>query len=381
MKRFLLVFVFVLAGVVNAQEAEPLLYRDSIPATDSIQLEPVVTNLIRPLYVTHAGDGSGRLFIVEQRGRINIWDGSELSIFMDISNLVSQEALGTSYTERGLLGLAFHPDYAENGTFFVNYTDRDGATVVTRYQVSANPDVADTGSAEVILTVNQPYRNHNGGHMAFDADGYLYISLGDGGSAGDPLNAGQNPATLLGTIIRIDVNTEAGYVIPPDNPFVTSSGANEVWAYGLRNVWRFSFDRATDDMYLGDVGQAQWEEVNFEPADSPGGVNYGWNFFEASRIYEPGGNPMKVSCPLQNIITREEVAVSLPDMFIVVRCSRIGTVFSFTGITVPVKCGQHIVAMRIHGFLIPYLILNSRLAVLAKTKQVNSMSSITVARF
>lgn len=299
MKRFLLLLVLLMTSSVMAQEEDPLLFRDSIPPVENISFEAVVTNLIRPLYVTHAGDGSERLFIVEQRGRINIWDGSEFSIFMDISNLISQEALGTSYTERGLLGLAFHPDYAENGMFFINYTDRNGGTVIARYQVSDNPDVADTGSAEIIFTANQPFANHNGGHMAFDVDGYLYISLGDGGSAGDPLNAGQNPASLLGTIIRLDVNSEAGYAIPANNPFVNSaSGANEVWAYGLRNVWRFSFDRATDDLYIGDVGQAQWEEINFEPSDSLGGLNYGWNFFEASRIYQPGGNQAETVLPV-----------------------------------------------------------------------------------
>lgn len=301
MKHLLLLLFLALSTVIIAQEEEEetLLFREEIPPLDSISFEPVVTNLIRPVYVTHAGDGSGRLFIVEQRGRINIWDGSEFQIFMDISNLISQEALGTSYTERGLLGLAFHPDYAENGTFFVNYTDRNGATVIAGYQVSDNPDIADTGSAEIIFTTNQPFSNHNGGHMAFAADSYLYVSLGDGGSAGDPLNAGQNPGTLLGTIIRLDVNVETGYAIPVDNPFVNSdSGANEVWAYGLRNVWRFSFDRATDDLYIGDVGQAQWEEINFESADSPGGLNYGWNYFEASTIFQPGGNQAETVLPV-----------------------------------------------------------------------------------
>ncbi|MEM9950863.1 MAG: PQQ-dependent sugar dehydrogenase [Chloroflexota bacterium] len=305
MKRILLILLLVVASsiIVSAQDDEtmadePVLYRDSIPSVDTLAFEPVVTNLIRPLLVTHAGDGSGRLFIVEQRGRINIWDGESLEIFMDISNLISQEALGTGYTERGLLGLAFHPDYAENGTFFVYYTDTSGGTVIARYQVSDDPNSADLGSAEVIFTTNQPYANHNGGHMAFDADGYLYVALGDGGSAGDPLNAGQNPDLLLGTIMRLDVDTETGYAIPEDNPFVNQQvGANEVWSYGWRNPWRFSFDRATDDMYIGDVGQAQWEEVNFEAADSVGGLNYGWKFFEATRVYEAGGNQAETVVP------------------------------------------------------------------------------------
>lgn len=292
MKRLLLLAIFLFSGIVIAQEEEPLLYRESIPSIDTLAFETVVDGLARPLYVTHAGDDSGRLFILEQGGLIKAWNGEETTIFMDISSLVSQEALAPVYTERGLLGLAFHPDYAENGTFFVNYTDLNGGTVIARYQVSANPDVADTGSAEIIFTQNQPYANHNGGHMAFDADGYLYVSLGDGGSAGDPLSAGQNPLLLLGTIMRLDVNGETGYAIPDDNPFVGSDeGADEVWSYGWRNPWRFSFDRATDDMYIGDVGQAQWEELNFESADSTGGLNYGWNLFEATTVYAGGGDP------------------------------------------------------------------------------------------
>lgn len=302
MKRVILILLLLIATVASAQDeevnTEPILYRDAIPAVDTLTFEPVITNLVRPLYVTHAGDGTGRLFVLEQRGRINVWDGESLAIFMDISNLISQEALGTGYTERGLLGLAFHPDYAENGTFFVYYTDTTGATAIARYTVSDDPNMADLASGEVIFTTNQPYANHNGGHMAFDADGYLYVALGDGGSAGDPLDAGQNPDLLLGSILRLDVNTETGYAIPEDNPFVGAErGANEVWSYGLRNPWRFSFDRATDDMYIGDVGQAQWEELNFEPADSLGGLNYGWKFFEATRVYQGGGNQDETVIP------------------------------------------------------------------------------------
>ncbi|MGJ3237499.1 MAG: PQQ-dependent sugar dehydrogenase [Anaerolineae bacterium] len=303
MRSLFLIVLLVFVGGVFAQDEteptpEPVIVRDGIPAVETLRFEPVITNLVRPLYVTHAGDGSGRLFVVEQRGRINVWDGESLSIFLDISNLVSQEALGTGYTERGLLGLAFHPDYAENGTFFVNYTDRSGGTVIARYQVSADPNLADTSTAEIIFTVEQPFANHNGGHMAFDAEGYLYVSLGDGGSAGDPFNAGQDPTDLLGTIMRLDVDAETGYAIPEDNPFVgTNAGADEVWSYGWRNPWRFSFDRLTGDMFIGDVGQAQWEEVNFEPVDSEGGLNYGWKFFEATRVYEGGGDPSAVVMP------------------------------------------------------------------------------------
>jgi glucose/arabinose dehydrogenase len=215
-----------------------------------------------------------------------------VSDFLDLSDLVSPEANSQNYTERGLLGLAFHPDYAENGYFYVNYTDRVGTTNVVRYSVSAdNPNVADPNSAAVLLQQEQPFANHNGGHMAFGPDGYLYISMGDGGSAGDPLNSGQNPDTLLGTLLRIGVNADdTGYFIPEDNPFADAEpGADEVWAYGLRNVWRFGFDRVTGDLYHGDVGQNQWEEINFQPADSPGGENYGWNVYEATHLYSGGG--------------------------------------------------------------------------------------------
>lgn len=296
MKRLLLILILLLSGTVFAQD-DVTLYRDNVPSAETITFETVASNLVRPLYVTHANDNSGRLFIVEQRGRINVLDDGNLDIFMDISNLVSEEAGGLIYTERGLLGLAFHPNYAENGTFFVNYTDRSGGTVIARYQVSDNPNVADTASAETIFTIAQPYSNHNGGHMAFGPDGYLYASIGDGGSAGDPLEAGQDTDNLLGTIIRIDVDTETGYAIPEDNPFIETGGAAEIWSYGWRNVWRFSFDRATDDMYLGDVGQNQWEEVNFESADSAGGLNYGWNLFEASTPFAGGGDVNETVLP------------------------------------------------------------------------------------
>jgi glucose/arabinose dehydrogenase len=208
-------------------------------------------------------------------------------VFLDVSDLVSREARGNSYTERGLLGLAFHPDYAENGLFFIDYTDQNGNTVVARYHVSADdPNQADPSSAVQLLYVQQPYANHNGGDMAFGPDGYLYIALGDGGSGGDPQGNGQNLRTLLGKILRLDVNVGDGYVIPETNPFVGNDAARpEIWAWGLRNVWRYSFDRATGDLYMADVGQDQWEEIDFQPAASAGGENYGWNAYEATHIY------------------------------------------------------------------------------------------------
>jgi len=253
------------------------------------QLVEVASGFSRPLYVTYAGDDSGRLFVVEQSGKIRIIDGGTVldTPFLDVSNLISREATGGGYTERGLLGLAFHPNYAENGVFFIDYTDQNGSVVLARYQVSADdPNQADPNSAQQLLYVQQPYANHNGGHLAFGPDGTLYVSLGDGGSGGDPQGNGQNSGTLLGTILRLDIDVAEGYGIPDDNPFVGSDTIRpEIWAWGLRNVWRFSFDRDTGDLYLADVGQNQWEEVNFQPAASSGGENYGWNVYEGTHTY------------------------------------------------------------------------------------------------
>jgi len=269
---------------------------------NSYQLTEIAGGFSRPLYLTHAGDGSGRLFVVEQSGQIKIiQDGAIAETpFLDVSSLISPEALGNDYTERGLLGLAFHPDYAENGFFFINYTDRSGNTVVERYTVSADdPNAADPNSAVQLLYIEQPYRNHNGGHMAFGPDGYLYIALGDGGSAGDPQNNAQNLGTLLGSILRIDVNSDQGYSIPENNPFVGNADARpEIWAWGLRNPWRFSFDRATGDLYIADVGQGEWEEVNVQPASSTGGENYGWNIYEGSHTYAGGEAATEVIMPV-----------------------------------------------------------------------------------
>jgi glucose/arabinose dehydrogenase len=207
----------------------------------------------------------------------------------------------TGYSERGLLGMTFHPNYAENGQFFVHYNDRPGNTVISRFYVWAdNPDAADPASEEIIFTHEQPFPNHNGGQIDFGPDGYLYIALGDGGSAGDPLNSGQTPDSLLGKILRIDVDGEAPYSIPADNPAngVNPDLAPEVWAWGLRNPYRFSFDRATGDLYIADVGQNQWEEVNFQPAESAGGENYGWRVFEATQRYSDEAAPENAVMPI-----------------------------------------------------------------------------------
>lgn len=250
-----------------------------------VALEPVADGFSSSLYLTAPPGDLDRLFVVERGGRIKIVkDGQVLGTpFLDLSGEV------TAGGERGLLSLAFHPEYASNGYFYVDYTDADSAAShVVRYTVSSDPDVADPGSASPVLAVAQPFANHNGGLLAFGPDDKLYVGLGDGGSGGDPNGNGQNRSTLLATILRLDVDGGSPYAIPADNPFVGDPSARaEIWAYGLRNPWRFSFDRQTGDLYIADVGQSAHEEVDFEPSSSAGGVNYGWNIMEGSSCYSP----------------------------------------------------------------------------------------------
>lgn len=249
----------------------------------SITLDEIVASgFSQPVQVTHAGDGSNRLFVVEQPGRIKVIQGGPVlpTSFLDITSLVYYGG------ERGLLGLAFHPDYVSNGYFYVNYTDLSGDTVIARYTVSADPNQADAGSAFTLMTIDQPYSNHNGGQLLFGPhDGYLYIGMGDGGSGGDPLNSGQDIDTLLGAMLRIDVDAGTPYAVPADNPYVGEPGLDEIWAIGLRNPWRFSFDRDTGDLYIGDVGQNLWEEISYQAWDTPGGVNFGWRCREGTHTY------------------------------------------------------------------------------------------------
>jgi glucose/arabinose dehydrogenase len=257
---------------------------------DPGSLRQIVSGLDRPVYLTQPADGTNRLFIVEQPGLIAILQDGRLlpDPFLDLRDRVNSRG-----DEQGLLGLAFHPQYRQNGRFFVDYTDAKGAANIVRYTVSASdPNRADPASATAILRIDHPnYQNHNGGDLVFGPDGYLYFGMGDGGSQGDPLGHGQSLTTLLAKLLRIDVNVEP-YGIPPDNPFRGHALAlPEIWAYGLRNPWRFSFDRATGDLYIADVGQDTYEEVDFQPAGSRGGQNYGWNYMEGFHPYEGTAPP------------------------------------------------------------------------------------------
>ncbi|MEW6117496.1 MAG: PQQ-dependent sugar dehydrogenase [Nitrospirota bacterium] len=282
MARFLFsVLLLFAAGLLFLNTAEPQTGEKWPGITTRVH----VRGLTSPTHITHAGDGSNRLFVTEQRGRIMIVKSTTVAKtpFLDITGKVS------CCGERGLLSIAFPPGYRDKRYFYINYTNKSGDTVIARYQLSADPDRADSGSEEILLTIKQPYANHNGGQLAFGPDGYLYIGMGDGGSRGDPHNNGQNPAALLGKILRIDVESGASpYAVPKNNPYMNKRGYRpEIWALGLRNPWRFSFDRKTGDLYIADVGQELYEEIDFQPASSRGGENYGWNIMEGNHCYRP----------------------------------------------------------------------------------------------
>lgn len=260
---------------------------EPVPAgqpAQTIQLNPVADGFFMPVFITHANDD--RLFVIQQHGVVDIvQDGQRLANpFLDLQDRVNSNGF-----ERGLLSLVFHPDYANNGYFFVNYTEWTGNTLVSRFSVTADPNVADPNSELLVMTVGQPYGNHNGGQLHFGPDGYLYIGMGDGGSADDPEGHGQNPRTLLGSMLRIDVDNGDGgvnYAVPADNPFATNGNwLSEIWAIGLRNPWRFSFDRLTGDLFIADVGQNRYEEVSFVPAGSSGDLNFGWNITEGLHCF------------------------------------------------------------------------------------------------
>ena len=284
---------FVADTAASRQAALPAGQAAVVPASYavghlSLSLLRMPGTFSSPVLVTNAKDGTGRLFVVEQGGRIKIIDaGVALATpFLDIHTKVS------CCDERGLLGLAFHPSYKTNGRFFIDYTDTSGNTVIAEYHRDpANPNKA-LAAGTTILHIAQPYANHNGGMLAFGPDGYLYIGMGDGGSAGDPGNRAQRLTYLLGKILRIDINHSSGtlhYRSPSTNPYVGKTGDDRIWAYGLRNPWRFSFDRATGDLWIGDVGQNRYEEIDRATHSSGGGraKNYGWHVLEGRACYNP----------------------------------------------------------------------------------------------
>jgi glucose/arabinose dehydrogenase len=260
------------------------------PARVAVTLEPYASGFDAPLAIAHAGDGSGRLFVAEQGGAIRIVrDGRlEPAPFLDIGGRI------TSGGERGLLGLAFHPRFPDDPRVFVDYTDGSGDTQVSSFVLDpANADRLDASSEQRIISVDQPFANHNGGALVFDPDGFLLIALGDGGSGGDPQGNGQKLTTLLGKILRIDVDggpaSGRAYGIPSGNPYSDGAAGRrpEIWLTGLRNPWRMSVDRATGDLWIGDVGQSAWEEIDVQRAGAPGGTNFGWNRMEGTHCFEP----------------------------------------------------------------------------------------------
>ena len=284
MKPYITAFCCVVGGLLFsaplallAEEAPPSIKLLPVVSRDIHSKVPLSVSLKSPVFLTHSGDHSGRLFIVEQPGTIRILDRGRLVEvpFFDITERVRFGG------EQGLLGLAFHPEYRRNGRFFVNYTRKvDGATVIAEYRRS---DLESRAGREerVLVLIPQPYPNHNGGMILFGPDGYLYIGMGDGGSQGDPQNRAQNKDELLGKLLRIDVNSRAPYGIPEDNPYVRGEARPEIFAKGLRNPWRFSFDRETRDLWLADVGQNKWEEVNIVRK----GGNYGWRVMEGLHCF------------------------------------------------------------------------------------------------
>jgi glucose/arabinose dehydrogenase len=296
------------AGISASPEtsASPIATPDSSATPpERLTLELVTGGLTEPIGISSSGDGSGRLFVNERGGLIRVIgpDGDlRGEPFVDLSDRLAAGG------ERGLLGVAFHPNFASNGRLFVHYSRAgDGATVVSELRASPELQTADPGSERILLTVAQPFANHNGGQLAFGPDGYLYIGLGDGGSGGDPFDNGQNPNVLLGKILRIDVDGQPdgrrAYALPPDNPYgpdgiEPGGGLPEIWALGLRNPWRFSFDPANGDLYIGDVGQSSYEEIDRQPGDSAGGENYGWNRMEGRHCYTDGCDPSGFVMPI-----------------------------------------------------------------------------------
>lgn len=301
------VFPIILALAITATGSNRIMAQDDRvfdPASFTVGLEPFASGFQSPVYITGPDDGSGRLFVVEQPGTIRIiQDGETLDEpFLDVTGIVESGG-----SEQGLLSIAFPDDFADSGHFYIYYTARGdvgvGDNTIARYRVSDDdPSRADPESAEILMAVEDFRTNHNGGQLQFGPDGYLFAGLGDGGGQGDPDGNAQAPSTFLGSIVRIDPSADTGgFAIPPDNPFAAGEdGAPEVWAWGLRNPWRFSFDRETGDLYIGDVGQGAIEEIDWLPAGSTGGVNFGWSLFEGTECFasadcDPAGLVMPVA--------------------------------------------------------------------------------------
>lgn len=299
----------------------------SIFNAQSINLEEFATGFTAPVEITHANDS--RMFVVQQNGIIKIIqpNGSVNSAnFLDISSKITYGG------ERGLLGLAFHPQYSTNGYFFVYYNDTSGNITVARYTRSSNPDVADAATEKIILNQPKPFDNHNGGSIHFAPDGYLWIVTGDGGSGGDPNNNGQNKNSLLGKLLRLDINSTGPYNIPADNPFVGTDGADEVWAYGLRNAWKFNFDTVSGNVMIADVGQGNIEEINRMPI-TQSGINYGWRCYEGNNAYNTSG------CAAQSTMTFPVAAYNHSGG----RCSITGG-YVYRGLQYPALQGKYIFA-------------------------------------
>lgn len=291
MKKILFLLIFLIIALLAAgctlapvvpkaptvQPTPPPL--EEIGPLPEIGLRLVASHLEQPTYVTHAGDGSNRLFVLERRGKIRLIENGRLQAepFLDLTNIVNSD----NNIEQGLLGLAFHPDFTNDRRFFVYYTNQDDDTVLASYRVTPDLSQVDPDSAEILLTINQPFTVHNGGQLVFGPDGYLYIGVGEGGLSKNP-----GPDSLLGKILRLDIDSAEPYDIPEDNPFASNSEYRpEIWAVGMRNPWRFSFDRLTGDLYIADVGENFFEEIDFEQAGSAGGFNYGWPVMEGNHCY------------------------------------------------------------------------------------------------
>lgn len=276
---------------------------DNHSQTMSIGIQNFASGFSSPVDIANCGDN--RLFVVEQDGLIKILNPNGTTNTTPFLNITS---LTNANGEQGLLGMAFHPNYAVNGYFYLNYTNNSGNTVIARYSVnSGNPNIANT-TGTILLTINQPYSNHNGGSLKFGSDGYLYIGMGDGGSGGDPENRAQNINELLGKMLRIDVDSGIPYGIPPDNPYVGIAGADEIWAVGLRNPWKFSFDRQNGDLWIADVGQNQYEEINKASAVERG-LNYGWRCYEGNTAYQTSGCPSQETLKFPVLVTNHNTGV------------------------------------------------------------------------